>query len=109
MADQQYRHRLGKANMNKALEFFKLGFYRVILQMFLMCPRVLSPDSGIDFSQLEMYHICILEVENAHPLKPKTDFFSFRHGVTDFIMQQCCRMLSVCVKVHKPVEIGCMM
>ena len=87
--------------MNRGIGMLQAGFHNGMSQIFLVCPRVFSPDSGIDFSQPEMFRICmLLEVENDQQLKPKTDFLSFRQDVTDFIMQQryaaTCRMLPVC-------------
>ena len=67
-----------------ALGCFILGYPKDMLQMSLVCPRVLSPECGTGLLRLEMLGICMLGGENAQPIRFKTDFWWwFRHGATD--------------------------
>ena len=54
-----------------------------MLQMSLVCPRVLSPECGTGLLQPDMLGICMLGGKNAQPMRFKTDFWWFRHGATD--------------------------
>ena len=84
MADRRLRRHLSQDEMG----CFILGYPKDMLLMSLVCPRVLSPECGTSLLRPEMLGICMLEGENAQPMRFKTDFWWFRHGATDMTTQQ---------------------
>ena len=88
MADRRLRRHLSQDEMNRALGCFILGYPKDMLLMYLVCPRVLSPECGTGLLRPEMLSICMLGGENAQPMRFKTDFWWFRHGATDLTLRR---------------------
>ena len=106
MADRRLRRHLSQDEMNRGIGMLHSGLSQRHVANTLVCPRVLSPESGTGLLRPEMLGICTLGGENAQPMRFKTDFWWFRHGATDLTTQQryvgTFRTLPVCAYCKYP-------